>query len=254
MRFTPLETYAGMRPAQNFFNPADDVGLTLGLGAPITAVPNGLIVKAFDPFWGGAEFLYCRANGAIRNLGLCVIAPTFNSTENRWRYEATEAPATANLGRSLAVAMRVMAVGQYGWFAVGGAIPVNCNANVAADTTFGIGAAGQGGANAAGLQVVNARIVAPGTTTVVKTGQLTGGSPLVRVSNIDGWFVGAFISGTGVPAATTITAIDPGAMMLTLSANATLGGSSSLTVTYNNGTIHYNVAHLNRPFAQGAIT
>jgi hypothetical protein len=74
------------------------------------------------------------------------------------------------------------------------------------------------------------------------------------VNNIDGWFVGGFISGTGIPASTTITAIDSGAMMVTLSANATIGGSATATVTYNNGTIHYNVAHLNRPFAQGAIT
>lgn len=254
MRFTPLETYAGMRPAQNFFNPSDDTGLTLGLGAPITSVPNGLIVKAFDPYWGGAEFMYCRANGTIRNLGLCVVTPTFNSGENRWRYEATEAPATANLGRALGVAMRDMVAGQYGWFCVGGTIPVNCNASVAADTTFGIAAAGQGGANVAGRQVLNARIVAAGSTTVVKTGQLSGGSPQIRVNNIDGWFVGAFLSGTGVPAATTVTAIDSGGMMVTMSNAATAGGQTAVTATYNNATIHYNVVHLNRPFAQGAIT
>lgn len=242
MRFAPLEIYAGMRPAQNFFNPADDTA---------ASVPQGLIIKAFDPYWGGAEFQYVRANGAIRNLGFVVITPVFAS--GVWTYNATEVPNTANLGRELGVAMRQMASGEFGWVCVGGVIPANCSASVAADTAFGITAAGQCGAITAGKQVLNSRVVAPGSTTVAKTGQLAAGSPLLRVNNIDGWFVGAFISGTGIPAATTITAIDSGAMMVTMSAAATIGGSATVTATYNNGTIFYNVVHLNRPFAQGQI-
>jgi hypothetical protein len=30
--------------------------------------------------------------------------------------------------------------------------------------------------------------------------------------------------------------------------------AGTVTLTYNNGTIFYNVVHFNRPFAQGAIT
>ena len=256
MRYTALETYAGMRPAQNFFNPADDVGLTVGLGAPIISTPNGLIVKAFDNYWGSAEFVFGRANGTINAFELVQLAPTFNVSESRYRFEAVQNPIAANTGRTVAVAMRAMAAGQYGWFCVGGLTPVSSAASIAAGTTFGISTttAGLAAANSAGRQVLNAVVAAPATTTVVKTGQLTAGSPIVRVSNIDGWFVGAFMSGAGVPASTTISAIDPSALTIVLSNNATVGGSSSLTATYNNGTIFYNVAHLNRPFAQGAIT
>ena len=243
MRFAPLETYAGLRPMQGFFNPADDTA---------ASVPQGLIVKAFDPYWGAAEFQYVRANGAIRNLGFVVITPVFAS--GVWTYNATEVPNTTNLGRQLGVAMRQMVAGEFGWVCVGGVIPANCSANVAADSAFGITAAGQCGAISNGKQVLNSRVVAPGTTTVAKTATLTSGQTAIRVNNIDGWFVGAFISGTGIPASTTISAIDPGGMLVTMSAAATAGGQNTVTATYNNSTIHYNVVHLNRPFAQGQTT
>lgn len=253
MRFTPVEPYLGVRPMQGFFNPSDDVPTSPGLGGPVLAVPMGTIVKAFDPYWGGAEFMYVRANGAIRAFGLCVVAPTFDATDGRWRYEATEVTAVAGQGRSLGVAIRQMSAGQYGWMCVGGVVPVNSNASVAAGTVFGIAAAGQAGANVNGRQVLNGSISAAATTTVAKSARVTAGSAVIQVSNIDGWFVGAFMSGTGIPAATTISAIDPSANAVTLSAAATASGQPSVTATYNNGTIFYNVAHLNRPFAQGAI-
>lgn len=248
MRFASYDNYAGNRPILVGFNPADDSS-----PSPLMQA-NGTILKAFDNWWGAAEFMYVRANGSIRNLGLVVVTPTFNSTENRWRYEATEVPNTANLGRSLGVALRELASGQYGWVCIGGVIPVNCNASVAADTTFGVAAAGQGGANTAGKQILNARVVAAGATTVAKTGRLSAGSPVVQVSNADGWFIGMPISGTGIPASTTVAGVDVSGLSVTLSANATASGSVTVTGTYNNGTIFYNVAHLNRPFAQGAIT
>lgn len=249
MRFASYDNFIGNRPILVGFNPADDASPNPLLQA------NGTILKAADAWWGAAEFMYVRANGAIRNLGLVVVTPTFNSTENRWRYEATEVPNTANLGRTLGVALRALSSGQYGWVCVGGTIPVNCNASVAADTTFGIAAAGQGGANTAGKQILNARVVAAGTTTVAKANcRVTANSPIVSVTNADGWFIGMPISGTGIPASTTVAGIDVSGLSVTLSANATASGSVTVTGTYNDGTIFYNVAHLNRPFAQGAIT
>lgn len=249
MRFTPIDQYAGVRGILSAFNPADDAS-----PSPLQ-VPMGTIVKAFDPWWGAGEFMYVRANGSIRAFGVCVLTPAFNSGDARWRYEATEVPNTANLGRTLGVALRAMTSGQYGWVCVGGLVPVNCNASVAADTTFGIAAAGQGGANSAGKQILNARVMAAGATTVAKSNcQVVSGSPVIRVPNADGWFVAMPISGTGIPASTTVSGIDPSGLAVTLSANATASGSVTVTGTYNDATIFYNIAHLNRPFAQGAIT
>ena len=215
----------------------------------------GLILPMTDNYWGPGEFIYAKANGSIRNFGLCVFTPTFNATSKWWDLNATEVPNTANLGRMLGVAMVAMTSGTWGWFQLSGITPVNCSASVAADTTFGITAAGQAGANSAGKQILNARVVAPGSTTSAKancTG--TSGSFQIQVPNSDGWFVGAYLSGTGVGTNALITAIDPSGRFVTVNVANSALINGTVTATYNNATIFYNVAHLNRPFAQGAIT
>jgi len=226
-----------------------------GFGLPDTTARHqpGLIVTGADNYWGGAEFIYAKANGSIRQSGLCVLTPVVSG--NAYSYNATEVPNTANLGRTLCVAMTVMTSGQFGWFMLAGITPVNMNASVAADTTFGIAAAGQGGANAAGKQVLNARVMVAGAATVAKAGSsANSGSNLLNVQNSDGWFCGIYLSGTGVAAGATVTDISPDGRTVTMSAVSTAAIAGTVTGTYNNATIFYNVAHINRPFAQGAIT
>ena len=214
---------------------------------------SGLIIQAVDPYWGGAELIYCYAAGTIRQGGLVTFLPTVQSDHIRW--EAVEVGNTANLGSPLGVAMTSATVGQYIWVMVSGVIPVNCSASVAANTTFGIAAAGQGGANSAGKQILNARILAAASTTVAKAGCVANsGSNRLQVPSADGWFIGAYLSGTGIAAATTVTDIDPSGTQVTLSANTTAAVNGTVTATYNNATIYYNVAFIDRPFAQGAIT
>jgi hypothetical protein len=213
----------------------------------------GTIVNAIDPFWGGGEFIYVKANGAIRQYGLIVITPVIAS--GALVFNATEVPNTANLGRAVAVAMVPASSGQFFWACIGGVVPVNCQAAVAADTTFGIAAAGQGGANTAGKQVLGARIVIASTQTVAKAGcTANSGSTRLLVPNADGWFAGAYLSGTGIAAGTTVSDIDPSGTVVTLSAATTAAVNGTVTATYNNATVFYNVAHINRPLAQGAIT
>lgn len=218
-------------------------------------LPPGQLLTMVDNWWGTGEFIYARANGAIRAMGLCVLTPVFDATLNSYRFDATEVPNTANLGRALCVSQAILAAGQYGWFCVSGITPVSCTGSVAADTAFGINSAGQGGANSAGKQILNARVVAPATTTVVKTNcTAAAGSSQLQVQNSDGWFVGVYLSGTGIAAGTTVVSIDPTGRFVTLSANTTAVVNGSVTATYNNGATFYNVVHLNRSFAQGAIT
>ena len=218
--------------------------------------PEGLIVQANDPWWGGGEFLYARANGTIRAFGLCQINPTFDATNLRWQYEVTEAASTTILGRPLCVAMKGMADNDYGWFQIAGVTPVNCNAAVAADTTFSVAATGQGGAAAAGKQVVNARIIGASTITVAKANCTSPQAitKTINVPNSDGWFVGAYLSGTGIGAASIIASISPDGRTVTSTVDTTAVIAGTVTATYNNATIYYNVAHINRPFSQGAIT
>lgn len=213
----------------------------------------GLIVDAVDPYWGGGEFMYVKAGGSIRQYGLVVVTPSFAS--GQVVYTATEVPNTANLGRTVGVAMVSASSGQFFWVCIGGVVPVNCNASVAADATFGIAAAGQGGANSAGKQVLNARSVVAAAATVAKTGcTANSGSTRLQIPNADGWFAGIYLSGTGIAAGTTVTDIDPSGTVVTLSAATTAAVNGTVTGTYNNATVYYNIAHINRPFAQGAIT
>lgn len=234
------------------------------VGQPWPPLAPGMIVEADDPVWGPGEFIFAKAGGSIRQYGLCVLTPTFNATTRIFDQLMTEAPNTANTGRSLYVAMAEtgptgMVVNQYGWFMDAGTAPVNGTASVAAGTTVGITAAGQIGANSAGKQILNAVSAQIASATVVRavTGagnvNLLGGFQ-IQVVNTDGMFVGGYLSGTGVGAAAIITAIDRINNVLTVSVANSAAVTGNVTQTNNNATIFYNVVALDRALAQGAIT
>lgn len=241
----------GHQPIGNFSTAVEVAQSATGY-VPLTPQP-GTIMTPIDPYWGGQEVIRLRvpANTAAVLVGTAVV---WNNT-----FTAAVAPNTANLGQPLGFAVNAVPLNagfdQYAWFYIGGTFPALSNASVAANTATGIAAAGQLGANTAGKQVLNARVQAAATTTVVKANtNVQAGSPTLRVSNSDGWFVGAYLSGTGIPAATTILSIDTSGTTVVMSASATITGSASVTATYNNATVFYNVLTANRPFAQGAIT
>jgi hypothetical protein len=216
----------------------------------------GTIIQASDPVWGGAEFIYARATAAIRGQGLVQYQTVFDTALNVWRLDATEAANVANTGRQVGVAVAPFtAAGQFGWLQIAGTTPVNCNITLAAGAAVGLAAAGQAGTNTAGKQLLGAIVSAAGTTTFAKTNcSAQSGSFVLQVPNSDGWFIGAYLSGTGVGAGATVTAIDPSGRFVTMSLVSTATITGTVTATYNNGTIHYNVVTLNRPFLQGAIT
>jgi hypothetical protein len=235
----------------------DKVAAPASLGL-LTLTPGFLYITAEDKVWGPGEFIFARANGNIRPRGLCVLTPVWDATNLTYTWNATEVPNTANLGRMLGVLVSGLSAGlvagEYGYFCISGLTPVDCTASVAADTTFGIAAAGQGGANSAGKQILNARVVTAATQTVVKAATGDSGSNIINVSNTDGWFVGGFLSGTGVGVASRIDYIDPMGKFVRVTVVNSAAISGNVTQTNNNATIFYNIAHLNRSFAQGAIT
>jgi hypothetical protein len=223
-----------------------------GVSDTTPAVPSGTVIAAVDPWWGAGEFLYAKASGAIRQKGLCHLVPAFDSTLKTWRIDAVEAANTANMGRPLAVAMMALADTKYGWFQISGITPVNCSASVAADTTFAIAATGQGGALGNGKQVLNARIVAAAAATVAKANcSAPAGAYYIDVPDADGWFPGVYLSGTGVGSGAKVVSVDAADRRVTVDVVSTAAIAGTVTATYNNSTIYYNVAHLNRPFAQG---
>lgn len=233
-------------------------------GQPWPPVTPGLLVNAEDPVFGCGEFLFGKFGGAVRQFGLCVLTPTFNATTRTYDALFTECPNTANLGRPVYVSMADVGptgavLNQYGYFMDSGVAPVNGTASVAAGVTFGITAAGQIGANSAGKQVVNAVCANPATATVVRAVAGAGnvnllGGNTIQVQNVDGLFVGGYVAGTGIAANAIITAIDRIGLVITVSIVNTAAVTGNVTQTNNNATIFYNTVHMDRAFAQGAIT
>jgi len=69
----------------------------------------------------------------------------------------------------------------------------------------------------------------PGTSSVTLSSTLTSGSPAVTLPSTSGLFVGDQVSGTGIPAGTTVSEINTGLSEVTLSQSATTSGSESLS-------------------------
>lgn len=231
----------GSQPVGNFFVP--DSVARHKVGATITVN---------DPYYGGQELIYLAVpTSTALKVGHAVTWDLNNSI--------IALPNTANTGFPVALSLNAVASDasnvQYSWFVVEGQALAWSSASVAAAAAIGVVAAGQLGANSAGKQILNARVSAAATTTVAKTNTSTqSGSTLIKVSNTDGWFVGIALSGTGIQATTTVTAIDPDNRTVTMSLAATATGSVTVTGTRNDATNFYNLVAIDRPFVQGAIT
>lgn len=211
----------------------------------------GTTISAVDNYYGFGEFKYVQfpASAAITQ-GQVVTWSGFGGSAG---YAAAVASNAANTGRPIGVAINSVAslpVVQYGWIQISGQAVIKAAASVAAGAAFGIDAAtgGSVNANSAGRQVLNAVVLAASTLAVVKTASLTNGSPIITVADTSGWVPGLAASGTGVSG--TILSVDADNRRVTLSANASAGGNSSVTMTYTG----FIVATLNRAFLQGAIT
>lgn len=211
----------------------------------------GTVLPVVDNYYGFGEFLYVQfpASAAITQ-GQVVVVSGFGGAAG---YSAAVATNAANTGRGIAIAINSVASVasvQYGWVQISGSAVIKAAASVAAGVTFGIDATtgGSVGPNTAGRQVLNAVSLAASTLTVVKTATLVNGSPTITMSNIDGVVPGLAVSGTGVSG--TVLSVNEDGRRVTLSANATVGGNSTVTFTYTG----FIVAQLNRSFLQGAIT
>lgn len=254
---SPQYPLLGVQPAGN----SSVIGVEVAQSASgyVPLIPVGTIVVFNDPFWNGLECIRLAIP-----VSTAVRVGTLSTLTNTYSFVAV--PNTALLGQSVAMSLNDIPSNasfvQYAWFVIAGRYPVLSTASVAADTAFGITGAGTVGANTAGKEILNARIQQAATATVVKTSVNTvSGSPTLRVSNSDGWFVGLAITGTGIPASTSIGSIDASGTLVgmvstgtTTAQNATATGSVSVTATYNDATRFWNVATMQRPFAQGAIT
>ena len=211
----------------------------------------GTVIPGVDNYYGFGEFMYVQVPASTPiTQGQVVYIGGFGGAAGS---SAFVAPTNANTGRSFGVAINAfasVAAIQYGWVQISGAAVVKATASLAAGSTYGldITVAGSVAAASAGRQVLNSVVLAPSTFAVTKAAVLVNGQPFITVPNVDGIVVGFTVSGTGVSG--TVIAIDPNSRLVTLSANSTAGGNSSVTFTATG----FIVSQLNRSFVQGQIT
>lgn len=239
--YAPIHPIAGAQPISGWFEPDTT-----------QRFPLGMKLDAVDPFWGYGSFVYGKSAAALNYANVVVMqAALFGSFD--------KVPNTANLGQPVLLTMNEMAISEFGWFQKAGVGVAKFNATVAAAASVGITAAGILGAFAAGKQIVGYSQLKSATATLTPTANTQTGSAAIKIpAGYDGLFLGAALSGAGIPASTVVARLDPdGITIYTGSAigtvgdkNATATGQITLTATFTG----YSVGHIESPFAQGQIT
>jgi hypothetical protein len=236
--FAAISPTAGTQPFNDWFVPDTT-----------QRQPLGMVVMAVDPFWGTGEFIYLKAPANTTVIKGSIV--TWDEG-----YNAVLLPTTAGQGFQCGVSMAPTVASCYFWAQISGYSVVKSTSDVAADASMAVAAAGLGGALANGKQIVNCRVNA-GTHSITKVQTVTNSGTLLCTNGYDGIFLGATLSGTGIPASTLAAALDPdGKRVYMGSAIGTTGdklatASGSITVT-NTFTGYLGVV-INRPFAQGQI-
>lgn len=159
--------------------------------------PLGTLIRGVDGLLGEGEFIYLQGVASCLACDLVSYDPFTGLT--------TRGAAAANSGLPLAVATAPLALGEYGWFQISGAMTVANNATAAAGPAFQKATAQIGSAAVAGTQILGgARILVADGSTFTKTCKTVNGSDLLYVPDFDALFVGCPVSGTGIPATTFV--------------------------------------------------
>lgn len=236
--FSSVTPFIGNQPFPDFFAP--DTTQRQQLGIELAGV---------DPYWGTGIFLYLKSNDAILKGSVVCWDET---------YQAVLLPSAVTQGFPFAVAMAPAASGTYFWAQHTGRAVYKTNATVAADGVLAVAAAGILGATATGKQVLGIRNRVSATGTVALSANLTNSqAKIVTTKGFDGWFLGMALSGTGVPSATIVAALDPdgrsvymGSAIGTIDKTATATGLQTVTGTYTG----FGSGMLNRPSCMQIVT
>lgn len=250
MRLAPIDV---LGPKLLDFS-VSDTEKKMASGTPVQAVGTDYDTTANVANWGSAELLY------VSSVGAGVILPgTLVVLDKNFRITATAA-SEANTGRPVYVALTNFQIGstteQYGWVLRKGICPVRYSVAATAGNVFGGTAGVATPTPAAGVQILNARCLIAAAATFTRAGATKIGSSKVRFSNVGGIFVGQAISGTGIPASSVVSAIDPNGVDVIIGSavgtpvNATATGTVTVTFT-NTG---YGICQVDSPTFQSQIT
>lgn len=200
----------------------------------------GLTVSGFDPIFGHADFML------VFGVASALVGDAMLYTPPGYLTVRAVAATRGLLGISMAANTSTTSLS---WLGIRGALPVRVATAVVAGVNMSLTATAGAldDAVTANQQIDGAFVgsIASSATITTTTAQTVNTSTDVAVNSIDGMFVGATVTGTGIPASTTITAIgyggqfpglaSPVAYHITLSAAATATGTITLTVTTGTG-------------------
>lgn len=252
MRLAPIHV---LGPKLLNFSSSDDVK-EMAPGTIVYAANTDYDTTANVANWGQAEVIYVSSNqAAAMPPGTIVVQ------DKNFRISPSAAAATqANTGQPLLVTLSNFQIGstteQWGWALRRGICPVLYSVAATTGRVFA-GSAGKATPTAAaGVQILNAQCLIAGATTFTKNVTTKTGQSKVRVSSVSGIYVGQAVSGTGVPASSVVSDIDPdGNFILIGSAIGTLvtaTATGTVTGTFTN--TGYGIVQWDYPFYQGQIT
>ena len=248
MRLAPISL---LGPRALDFSVSDDVQ-EMALGTVVAAQGTDYDTTSNVANWGMAELVY------VANASVAILPGTLVVIDKNFRVVASAVAATeANTGKPVFVAVTNFAVGstttQYGWVLRRGVAPVRYSVAATAGRVFA-GTAGVATPTAAnGAQILNAQCLIAAASTFTRAGTTRTGSSKVKFANVAGMYVGQAISGTGIPASSVISAIDPSGGSVVIGSavgtpvNATATGTITVTMT-NTG---FGIVQLDYPFYQG---
>lgn len=150
--FTPVTTLLGLQP--------------IAITSTVQNHPEGFIIEAQDPTFGGGEFIYLKGVASTVVGNLVTYDPVNHTT--------TLSPNSANLAQPVAVAMSANVANQWGWYQIQGAAVIKkttakVSPNVAlyqSATTGRVQATAASGKQLVNARTVNAATVASATSTI----------------------------------------------------------------------------------------
>lgn len=199
-------------------------------------MPNaGVLTEALDFIYGSAEFLLAYGVAGLQIGDTVMIGAGYATTR-------AVAGTRGQMGVSMAANTDPTALS---WFCVRGQVPARALVAAANVNMYTSATAGSPTNTVVATQGITGMLslTALGATITTKLVSTVNGSANVAVPDTDGLYVGAAVSGTGIPGGATITALGVGGLMLggnsppnnviTLSANCTATGQ--VTGTFAHG-------------------
>jgi hypothetical protein len=123
----------------------------------------GTIVRAVDPTYGEAEFIYLKgvASTAVGSL------VTYNTSS----YTTALAPVGTNKAQPIAVAMSANVASQYGWYQISGiaVMKKTCTVSLAANAAVGVLTIGLVAGTGSGKEIQGALVAAVASATAGRT-------------------------------------------------------------------------------------